>query len=308
MPLAKSQRLGAQAADGARVRFPASRRPPRYSAVRRGPGRGAARGAAPRVRRSRQRLLHLGRLARRRHVDGLFEERPFQRIGLVEDGERLELAGGHQAFDGELAAGDVALHLQMPLAQILPMRRNAAANSSGSLARITPRLAERPSGFSTHGYGAVAPVRADRRPAPRGRTRARAFPRPGRVGAPGTYRGRRARPPADETGCPASRPPRRPAPRDGRPPPPRHRTCSRAAHPRDSAMRSNFTGNARSPQGSSSTWQRSVARVRSTSQPPRRIGENADLVAGGGGEEEQRWPLHLRFARGLARSGVKCVS
>ena len=52
--------------------------------------------------------LDIGGLARRGDVERLFEVGAFERVGLVEDGERLKAAGGDQAFDGELAAGEVS--------------------------------------------------------------------------------------------------------------------------------------------------------------------------------------------------------
>ena len=268
---------------------PASTRLPGCSAVRRAP----ARGASPSARTARavvsiSACLHLGGLARRRHVDGLLEERALQRIGLVEDGERLEFARGDQPFHGEFAPRNVAFHLQRARSPILPMRRNAATNSLGSSARITPRLAESPSGLSTHGYGARAGERArivgERRAKERGHAHSRRLVELARevLVLAGARRRRRM-----ERHAQHLRPPPPPARRAGRPPRPRHRTRTPRSASSDSGMRSNFTAMARSPQGSSRRWQRSVASVRSHAQPPRRIGKHADLVAGGGGEQQQ---------------------
>lgn len=55
--------------------------------------------------------LHIERFARGGDVDGLFEEWSFEGIGLVEDGDDLELAAGHQTFESELAALDITLDL-----------------------------------------------------------------------------------------------------------------------------------------------------------------------------------------------------
>ena len=65
---------------------------------------------------SRSWALDFGGLARRGDVESLFEVRAFQGVGLVEDGERLEAAGGDQAFDGELSAREVVFHLDLVLA------------------------------------------------------------------------------------------------------------------------------------------------------------------------------------------------
>ncbi len=53
--------------------------------------------------------LRFGTGPRWRHVDRLFEERPFQRVGLVEEREDEEAALRDQGFDGEFLSGDVFL-------------------------------------------------------------------------------------------------------------------------------------------------------------------------------------------------------
>ncbi len=60
-----------------------------------------------------------------------------------------------------------------------------------------------------------------------------------------------------------------------------------ASASREPVMWSKRTGMARSAQGSSSTWQRSVASVSSAPMAQRRIRKHADLVAGGRGEEKK---------------------
>src|ERR1700678_1343542 len=50
--------------------------------------------------------------ARRRNVEGLFEEWAVQRIGLVEQRKHAELAVRQDAFERELAAFDEALYLK----------------------------------------------------------------------------------------------------------------------------------------------------------------------------------------------------
>ena len=72
--------------------------------------------------RIEQRFLGRGRFARWRHVDSLLEERAGERIGLVENGQRLEYAVRDQPLDGELPPFDVALHLQGPLAEAAQIR------------------------------------------------------------------------------------------------------------------------------------------------------------------------------------------
>src|SRR5436305_11606491 len=63
-----------------------------------------------------QRLLHLRGFAGGRYVNGLFEERPLEQVGFIEDGERLKPASGNQAFDRELAPRDIRFYLQMMFA------------------------------------------------------------------------------------------------------------------------------------------------------------------------------------------------
>ena len=61
-----------------------------------------------------------------------------------------------RSLDSELAPRNVTLSTCRSRSPIFAIRRNAATNSLASLARITPRLAESPSGFNTQGYGARA--------------------------------------------------------------------------------------------------------------------------------------------------------
>ena len=67
-------------------------------------------GEAQRTSRSRRGLanprLLLGRKARGRHIDRLLEERAIQWVGLVEDGQHLELATSEQPLDRDLLARD----------------------------------------------------------------------------------------------------------------------------------------------------------------------------------------------------------
>jgi len=49
-------------------------------------------------------------------VYGFFEVGALHRVGLIEDGEGVEAAGGHDGLDGEFGAGDVALALDAVLA------------------------------------------------------------------------------------------------------------------------------------------------------------------------------------------------
>src|SRR5262249_53496787 len=49
---------------------------------------------------------------RRRDVDCLFKKGPVERIGFVEQRERLQAAAGDQSLDGVFAAGNEAFHLQ----------------------------------------------------------------------------------------------------------------------------------------------------------------------------------------------------
>ena len=53
--------------------------------------------------------LRFGTGPRWRQVDRLFEERPLQRVGLVEEREDEEAAPRQQGFEGELLSGDVLL-------------------------------------------------------------------------------------------------------------------------------------------------------------------------------------------------------
>ena len=119
------------------------------------------------------------RLARRRHVDGLFEERALQRIGLVEDRQRLEIRRAvTRPFDGELAAFDVAFHLQTRRSPSLPdapeggdelrcdrwresrrgWRKAPAASARTDKARAPPARADRPSSAARKNHGTRIPA------------------------------------------------------------------------------------------------------------------------------------------------------
>ena len=113
-------------------------------------------GEPDRVRRApgeeRDALLQVGGQSRRRHVDRLFEVRADERVGLVEDREDLELLlAAEQPFDRDLDARDVLLDEQRPVARWRGCVRRRATADTGSSTRMTPRLADRPTGFSTHG-------------------------------------------------------------------------------------------------------------------------------------------------------------
>ena len=100
----------------------------------------------------------LGRKPGRRHVERLLEVRPLERIGLVEDRQHLELAGSHERLDGDLDAGHVASRPgpgrprpRRPRPGWRGCGRERARAASASSARMTPRLAESATGFSTAG-------------------------------------------------------------------------------------------------------------------------------------------------------------
>ena len=80
---------------------------------------------------------------RRREVDGLFEEWPVERIGLVEDREQLQGAVVHQPFERELAALDEPLD-QRDVARLVALgphvgRMQAARAAGGRRRRARPR-------------------------------------------------------------------------------------------------------------------------------------------------------------------------
>ena len=94
------------------------------------------------------RLLRLLGVARRRDVDRLLEERAVERVRLVEEGQHAQRASVEQPFQRHLRPRDERLDHDLPLAR---RRRRPASprsartpctNSAGSLARITPRLAD----------------------------------------------------------------------------------------------------------------------------------------------------------------------
>ena len=58
-------------------------------------------------------LLRRGVLARGRNVNRLFEERAFQRIGLIEYREDAGRAAGDDAFHREFTSRNVRFHLQI---------------------------------------------------------------------------------------------------------------------------------------------------------------------------------------------------
>jgi hypothetical protein len=157
------QHARAQSADGPRGHFehPDARGFTRISAWMGPCVRPSAFGWRLRVVRTMARCV--SRIfARRRDVDGLFEERTIERIGLVEKREHAELAMRENAFQREFAAFDEGFHLQEAVLIFVEARDVGigqqvfdAAESrdelAGLLARITPRLAESPSGLSTQG-------------------------------------------------------------------------------------------------------------------------------------------------------------
>src|ERR1700730_4147525 len=68
----------------------------------------SARGRRPANRFDDRELRYLVE-ARRGHIDGLLEERPGQRIRLVEQSDHLEKALAHKAFERDLDTVDVTL-------------------------------------------------------------------------------------------------------------------------------------------------------------------------------------------------------
>ena len=59
--------------------------------------------------------------ARRRHINRLFEERTIQRIGLIEDGQRLEVRRASRCLRRRIRGPDICFHLQvLPLAAAAP--------------------------------------------------------------------------------------------------------------------------------------------------------------------------------------------
>ena len=155
------------------------------------------------------------------------------------------------------------------------------------------------------GMARGGPARRHLLSAPRGNKPARAYRPPDRVGARGTCRGRRMPRPADGKGCPAWRPPPPPAPPAGR----LRRPCRR------SACRGRSLPIAACGSRISQRWSgrpgivQAVAAVggegRIDAQPPRGFGEHADLVAGGGGEQQETLG-HTPYCRAIVL-GMKAL-
>ena len=106
-------------------------------------------------------LLEVGREAGRRDVDRLLKKRAVERIRLIEHRQRLKRSFCEQPlycdFDprhkilGEDPAGLLVPCHQTQIGEECTHATERISNSSSSLARITPQLAERISGFTTQG-------------------------------------------------------------------------------------------------------------------------------------------------------------
>jgi len=59
--------------------------------------------------------LHVSGQARGGYIDGLFKKRAIQRVGLVEEGQYLQLAVGEDTFQGNLKAGNEVFDQQRVL-------------------------------------------------------------------------------------------------------------------------------------------------------------------------------------------------
>ena len=101
-------------------------------------------------------LLRLPREPRRRHVDGLLEERAVERVRLVEERERLEPARHEEPLERDLAAGD----------ELLDEQRAGGLAAHGDVVAPEER-GDAPEG----GDELVRAVRADHAPARRERPR-----------------------------------------------------------------------------------------------------------------------------------------
>src|ERR1700737_521155 len=93
-----------------------------------------------------------------RDIDGLLEEGSVERIGLVEDGQHLELAVAKQGLDRQLVAGDETSTMsagrppsRSHAATIAATRWKTSGKLPASSTRITPWLPERSSGLTTLG-------------------------------------------------------------------------------------------------------------------------------------------------------------
>ena len=165
MPVPKRERPRAEPADRARGDLDE----PRARRVQRAARRGRARPRSPSARAARAAQSAMAACVRRgqprgRDVDRLLEERAVERVGLVEERQRAEAAArraaprapprrpGRTPRRGCWSA-PAPRACTSGVRRMAAMRAHAAANSAGSSARMTPRLAESTSGLSTHGYG-----------------------------------------------------------------------------------------------------------------------------------------------------------
>ena len=129
IPVAEAERARAEPADRARRHLDHPRPLARSPAARRGPA--PRSGRAPRTppqRVSAHRRLDVGGQARRRDVDRLLEERAVERIGLVEEGEHVQVAP-------DAGAPRARPRARARSARRAPRRPRSSAATSGS-ARI----------------------------------------------------------------------------------------------------------------------------------------------------------------------------
>src|ERR1035437_5320344 len=115
--------------------------------------------------------LHIGEdggcLPRRRDIDGLFEERTIQGVGLIEHGQDLQFPVDEQPFDRHFGPG-TKRSTTTGSGQSPRMARIRAATApawAASSTRITPWLADRDAGFITQGYPMSAHASASSAPA-----------------------------------------------------------------------------------------------------------------------------------------------
>ena len=73
---------------------------------------------------------------RRRHVNRFFEVRPFERVGLIEDGQDAQHTFGQQPFNGHFRAFEIALHQHL-----VEMRFAGGANFRRVQQTLQPRRA-----------------------------------------------------------------------------------------------------------------------------------------------------------------------
>ena len=208
-----------------------------------------AEGARRFLRRAgARRLAHRRRESRRRDVDRLLEKGPVERVGLVEEGEHPERSSRSGGLPARPRRRGRSPRRGSPRRRRLRARRptapprmrtilsQASTNCGGPSARITPRLAARKVGLSTHGY-ATSPEAARGSPlveksrcggeaTPASR---QALPHDGLVAGGGHRRDRVVRQAA------GARQWRRPRPPSARP---RPRRRPRESSPRTSATRS----------------------------------------------------------------------